>query len=340
MEKNSILVGRMFLYAVKIGVGSALSILIAEYLGLNFAASAGIITLLTISTTRTETLKLCFRRLSTFALAAVMMVVADFLPISDWLIFGLVLILLTFLLNLADLMATLSVNAVFLTHLMGIEKITLQDIFNELMLLLIGLAIAVCINHFQDLRGQQRYVDFCVASTERAFQEVFGQLSDYLQNSDSNNHVWDHVIDLERRLEDYLQVAFQYQENLLSGDNSYYVKYFEMRIQQCAVLHNLHYEIKKIRKMDMDAQLMVEFFDFARGHLTDFEEPTNQLQKLEGLIQEIQEVVPQSREDFIEKSRMYHILMDLEEFFMFQKRFVSAMAADGQAQFPVKIGLE
>ena len=54
------------LKVVKIAGGSLLAMLIAEGLGLNYAASAGVITLLSIHDTKRETIRLMARRMSAF----------------------------------------------------------------------------------------------------------------------------------------------------------------------------------------------------------------------------------------------------------------------------------
>mgnify|MGYP002571002307 CR=1 FL=1 len=65
-------VKRVLLQAIKIAVGSSVAIYLAHILGLEYEASAGSITLLTLVTTKWETVKLSFYRMATFALAVVL----------------------------------------------------------------------------------------------------------------------------------------------------------------------------------------------------------------------------------------------------------------------------
>ena len=60
---------KIFLQAAKIGFGSALAMYLAHLFGLEFASSAGSITLLTILTTKWETVKLSLFRILTFIAA-------------------------------------------------------------------------------------------------------------------------------------------------------------------------------------------------------------------------------------------------------------------------------
>ena len=61
---------RALLLAGKIAIGSSLAIYSAELLHLQFSSSAGIVTLLTLITTKKGTLKLSIARVITFFLAA------------------------------------------------------------------------------------------------------------------------------------------------------------------------------------------------------------------------------------------------------------------------------
>lgn len=58
---------KILMLAAKIAVGSSIAIYVAELLELQFSASAGIVTLLTLVTTKRGTIKLALARFVTFA---------------------------------------------------------------------------------------------------------------------------------------------------------------------------------------------------------------------------------------------------------------------------------
>ena len=66
---------RLLLKALKIAAGSGMAIIAAELLGLSYATSAGIITLLTVQDTRQDTIQLTVDRILSFLLC----VGADFM---------------------------------------------------------------------------------------------------------------------------------------------------------------------------------------------------------------------------------------------------------------------
>ena len=113
-------------------------------------------------------------------------------------------------------------------------------------------------------------------------------------------NVWDRIIAFEGRMHEFIKAAYDYQDNTFHSHPGYYIDYFEMRLAQLQVLHNLHYEIKKIRKMPKQA----------------LEEISEQMK---------QEELPKTREEFEGRALLYHILMDLEEFLVYKKRFVNGL---------------
>lgn len=59
---------KVLILSLKIGIGSCAALHLAEYMNLNYAISAGTITLLTLMTTKWETLHLSLWRIATFVL--------------------------------------------------------------------------------------------------------------------------------------------------------------------------------------------------------------------------------------------------------------------------------
>ena len=91
--------------------------------------------------------------------------------------------------------------------------------------------------------------------------------------------------------------------------------------------------MKKIRVFQSDSQIIAGFLDDIIDHLPKMDAPESQLAKLDQLILQIQEEnLPGSREEFLSKARLYHILMDLEEFLKFKQRFVAGLALPQELQ--------
>lgn len=326
MNEKKLKAGKIFLVSVKIGIGASLAIYIAERLQLQYYASAGIIALLSILTTKWGTLKLSLLRIITFiASVAACWIIFQYIE-GDWIGFGLVLFLMIGICEWLGLRSTVSVNAVIATHFLATQDFSREFILNEFMLVVIGIVIAFVLNLFQGNVGHRKAIINHMRYTEQKLQENLEQLACYLSGESVEGSIWKDIIALEKKLRNFTEEAYEYQNNTWHFHPSYYIDYFEMRTKQYNILHNLHYEIKKIRTMPLQAAIVADYIRYLKQYVTEMNDPKEQLERLHQTIEDIKkEHFPQTWEEFEGKAKMYHILMDLEEFMIFKKRFVESL---------------
>ncbi len=134
--------------ALKIAGGGVAAILLAEALGLQNAASAGIITLLTVQNTRRETVMSSVRRFAGFGIMTLLSLpIYHFCGTAPW-SFGIVLLLLLLLCYAFRMDDATPINAVMATHYMFAGGVSIGMVGNEILLLVIGSGIGVCLNWF------------------------------------------------------------------------------------------------------------------------------------------------------------------------------------------------
>ena len=107
---------KILILSLKIALGSSAAMLIAQTLQLQNAASAGIIALLTIVTTKWETVKLSIARIITFLIAVVLSLLLFSNSASQWEIYGIYIFFLVIISEMLGFKSTISVNAVIGTH--------------------------------------------------------------------------------------------------------------------------------------------------------------------------------------------------------------------------------
>ncbi len=139
---------KIFLRSLKIAVGSSLAIFVAQLLELQNAASAGIITLITIVTTRWETVQLSYRRVITFFLSAVLACTIFQAVPWAWVDYGIYIFLMAAACQLLKWETTVSLNAVIGTHFLVSQDFSISFLLNELCLVLIGILFAIMLNFF------------------------------------------------------------------------------------------------------------------------------------------------------------------------------------------------
>lgn len=138
----------VFLRSLKIAVGSSLAIYVAQLLELQNATSAGIITLITIVTTRWETVQLSYRRVLTFFLSALFACTIFQVVPWAWVDYGIYIFLMAVVCQLLRWETTVSLNAVIGTHFLVSQNFSISFILNELCLVLIGILFAIMLNFF------------------------------------------------------------------------------------------------------------------------------------------------------------------------------------------------
>lgn len=323
MNYSASSIRKLFLQASKIAVGSCAAIYIASAFHLEYWASAGSITLLTLVTTKWETMKLSVYRLITFAVAALLSIFIFSHLSSEWISYGIYVFLIVIICDVFGWRATVSVNAVIGTHFLMEKEFGYEFILNELMLVVIGISIAIILNLFQGNRVHKKEIIQNMRDTEKQLQMILGELSAYLFYTEMQRNVWDDIRTLEQQLQEYIREAYEYQDNTFHSHPQYYIDYFEMRMKQCNVLHNLHYEMKKIRRMPKQSKVIADYILYMMDYVVETNFPAKQIEELERIFEAMKkEPLPADREEFESRAMLYHILMDLEEFLIFKKRFV------------------
>ena len=120
-----------------------------------------------------------------------------------------------------------------------------------------------------------------------------------------------------------MEDAYEYEGNTYSEGAAYYARYFEMRLNQCRILNNLQNEMRKIKTMPRQAEVVVEYIRYMNQYVAELNEPELQLERLDEIFQQMEEEpLPTSRTEFESRAVLYHILMDLEEFLLEKQQFL------------------
>ena len=319
------------LLAVKIAFGCGIAIYIAEALQLEYAVSAGTVTLLSLLGTKWETVKFSFVRLGTFFLTAMLIFLIMPRMHSEWIAYGIIIFLLVFLTNMMGWRATLSVNAIITAHYMTRQDFSLTFLFNEFMMVFIGVLIAIVLNLFHLNRSQKKDLMEGICYVENAMQADLREVAEYLmgaQMKEQMDHsVWEDITMLEEKLRELMEEAREFQDNTFESHHDYYLDYFEMRLDQCRMLDSLHYEMRKMRSMPKQARVTADYIRYLADYVVEKNVPKKQMERLNEIFAEMEkEELPVNREEFKSRALLYHILMDLEEFLKYKQAFVEGLS--------------
>lgn len=314
---------KMLLLSFKIGIGTCAAIYIAQLMNLEYPVSIGTVTLLTLMETKWETLKLSVSRLVTLFMTLVLSWLIFWhvhsVPVSYGMVLGIVVLLAEYF----GWRSTVSVNALVVSHLIMIDDFSIEAIRNEFWLVMIGIIIAIILNLFNLNPTHKRQIIANMRYTEKQLRMIMEELAAYLSGKEMSQSVWEEICDLEKRIQAFGRDAEEYQENTFQSHPEYYIKYFEMRYEQCRILNNLHYEMQKIRNMPKQAEVVAEFLQYLREYVTETNIPDQQIEKLKAIFADMKkEELPESMEAFESRAMLFHILMDIEDFLLCNAKFV------------------
>ncbi len=320
---------------IKIAAGTSLSILIAEFFGLAYSASAGIITLLSIQDTKKETITVALKRILGFVIAVIiaflLFTTLGYYPITFG-VFVLVFVFVSYTLKIAE---GISMCAVLTTHFLIEKNMKTDFILNEFLILFIGIIVGILLNLFMPkslnkIKAQMNQV-------EEKIKRILLKLADSILAQEYQNQEEHHkdntyietydvtydLTELNDLLEAGLSSAYENMNNTLLVDTRYYIQYFTMRKNQHETLIHMKERINRLSLIPKQAKPIYEFVKKISSQLHEYNNAKTLLTELEEMLQNFKEEPnPKTREEFENRAVLLLFLYDVENFLIIKKNFV------------------
>lgn len=324
-NKGGILVMQSIVYrTIKITTGVIISILIAQWLKLDFALSSGVITLLSMLDIKRQSIGIAFKRTYTAILGLVL--AAILFALFNFSIWSFVLFLLIYIPILLKLNASvgLVVNTVLVTHLFGLSQITAQGLLNEVLLMFIGISIALIFN--LHMPSTENDIIKLQRELEEQMRSFLRTMSFNLKNNcEINGH---HVTlqDLKVTIDAGRDKAIAFINSYYLKENSYYLSYFDMRSLQYERLKYMQEHCNTVFITQSEAAVLSDFTLNLAGVIHEYNTGgllMKDLEELRAYFKNSQ--LPKTREEFENRATLYQYLNDLEEFLLIKIRFVESL---------------
>lgn len=338
---------------VKIAGGTLLSILLAEQLGLNYAASAGVITLLSIHDTKRETFRVMGKRMAAFLMALLLAPVCFY-----WLGYrpaavGLFLLLFTPACTFLRMQEGISVSTVLLTHFLSEGSMSWGNIVNEILLLLVGVGVGMVMNLY--IPGRKRLIRLEQHRIEEQFRLLLANMAGILdsgtgaavrgpdravsglERAETDRGTVSGAADfpeyqdgfavLEEMLEQGERDAYRDMENRLLNDTRYYLSYMALRKSQLMVLRRIQFHLGWSRSFPVQASDISALFASVSRSFHEYNNAEGLLDELEQVkMQMRQQPLPVTREEFEARAVLFQILLELEQFLIMKREFVKGLS--------------
>jgi uncharacterized membrane protein YgaE (UPF0421/DUF939 family) len=305
---------------IKTGIGAMISMAIAMELGLKYATAAGIITILSIQNTKRQSFQLAYQRMGACIIALMLSTIIFKLAGFNPLTFGVYLLVFIPLATRLKVNEGIVVSSVLVTHLLIEKKADIALLSNELALMIIGVVIALVLNLYmpsieKKIKEDQEFIEDSIRSILRLMSEALKEQA----VSINENAIFKN---LEYRLLNGQARAYKNLNNTLFSDNSYYVKYMDMRLQQLETLKSMRAHFNKFYMTYKQTLMISEFTKKVAGSIHEDNSAEGLLKGLNELKNEFSNMeLPKTRDEFENRAMLYQFLNDMERFLMIKNEF-------------------
>lgn len=335
-----------YIKVMKIAAGSAAAILIANALGLQYAVSAGVITLLSLQDTKRATLFVAMLRAVAFILAAIIAFSAFSLLSYNAIAYGVFLLIFVGISYYFKLHDAIAMNAVLATHYLLEKNMSFAMIANEALLLLIGAGIGIILNLYipsnvKLIRNKQHIIeqDLKEILATLAAKLAAGDLADSDEAAGLNMHIRKDcdgscLQALKEHINIGLEQAYTNMNNALFSETRYYIEYMEMRKQQYKILAGAFEKTAKLTMVTPQAHEVATFIMEIVNTLAETENAKGLLTSEDRLLAKFKESsLPASREEFENRAVLYLILMDIRLFLKLKEDFADSLTKEQKEKY-------
>lgn len=313
--------------AFKIALAAVLSILTANLLGLQYAVTAGIITVLSIQNTKRETLKTARNRGLAFLCALILAFLCYSLLGFCVGAFIVYLFFFALLCLSAGWGEAIAMDSVLISHFLTERNFGAEMLVNELLLFIIGTFFGILIN--LHLRKKEGEFDRLSRHVDEEIKGIVHRMSENLRREDKTGYHSDCFIRLEDKIRLAKECALRNWNNTLWSQTSYELDYIRMRENQSRVLRNIYDSIVQIRMLPAQTMQVADFFEEIEAQYHRDNDVEKLLESLGKMFADMKlEKLPDSREEFEARALLFYTLMQLEEFLRLKNRFVVKYKGD------------
>lgn len=304
---------------LKTALGTAISIIIAQYLGFENFVSAGILTILCIQVTKKRSLQASWHRFLACIIAMVFSSVFFEGIMYHPAVIG--LLLLFFIPTVVMFKAHEGVvsSSVIILHIFSAGKVTGGLLLNELGIITVGIGVALIMNLYMPsvdnkLKEYQREI-------EAQFKKIFREIANYLKNHDSD---WDgrELTVTAGLIEKAKTLALQDVENHFLRDENLYYQYFKIREKQFEIIERVLPSVTSIPQHVEQAPIVAEFIETLSKGIHPGNTVLFYLEKLMRMKAEFENMeLPKTREEFESRAALLHFINEMEQFLLLKRSF-------------------
>ncbi|WP_282926030.1 aromatic acid exporter family protein [Helcococcus kunzii] len=304
---------------LQIAIAFLFSILLANFLDLQNYVTAGIITILSIQDTKKKTLEIAYRRFLGYVIMLALVYLVFNIMGYSILSFGFFVLIFALINSRLDISIGLAPNVVMASHFFLKGHMELSFIWNETLVYLIGLLMAIIVNLLIPMTNKDNNRGMLDDKIKNLLMYISNILNEkHLEDENKSEYIEyisKEISDTNRFFSVYENEIINRLENDLFNNDFYDLEYLNLRRKQYNILIKIFELSKNIDRNLVHTQKISEFIE--EIYLGYYEKNTaiSLIEKADTLLIFFKNLsLPKTREEFENRANLYIILEDLIQF--------------------------
>lgn len=306
---------------IKTAIGTFISIYLADIFGIQFGATAGIVTIISIQATKKESFVIAFERFLASLIGLFIAVISFQIFGYSPLTFGLFILIFMPLCLKFKLFQGFLCTVVLATHILSLKEVSFPIVMNEVYILFLGIGVALILNMYmpnmgKELEIKRKNIDILMKTLINYFGDVLITGSVFIDE--------DKIFkELKKELDEAREIAFQEYNNDLFDSSRQNIDFVQMKRNQYKILLRMRKHFYRFYLSSAHTPIISEF----AGKVSDAIGVDQLYQGVLVELERIREVfkkmpLPQSRVEFESRATLFQFLNDIEEFLEMKKDYM------------------
>ena len=310
--------------AFKMAISATIALIIGNILGLQYATVGAVIAILSIQDTRKKALIISYKRIVACSMGILLSVILYSLLGNRALIFGLFFIILIPLTSRLKVQEGMVPSVVLSTHFLVANNITIALIFNEILLMIIGIGVAAIANIFMPsledkFKDDKEWI-------EEHYRIIISKMAKSLITHTVDIDEQKLINEVEKRLYESKETAYKIVNNHFFKSSSYYTDYINMRINQFDTIKRMRLHFQRFNIPVEQMIVMADFTLCVAENIREMNDCKSLLRDLDILRSEFKKMeLPKTRDEFESRAQLLQFLNDMEEFLLIKRNFFTTM---------------
>lgn len=314
---------------IKTAFGTFLAIYLAQIMGISYGVTAGIVTIISIQTTKKESVKIAVERfiasLIGLFIAAIFFYFFGYTPF----VFGLFILIFMPVCLRFNLFQGFLVTVVLATHILTEKNLSLKILSNEILILVLGALIAIILNlYMPDVTKKIKYTQ---ENVDNLMKKILSYMSDELITGAIFIDEDKIFKELRKELDTGRDLAYKDYNNALFYGSRYEIEVFNMKRAQYKILVRMRRHFYKFFISSEHTFIISEFTRKVGSSIGVDKLYLEALAELETLREKFKNMpLPKSRVEFESRAVLLQFFNDIEEFLEVKKDFMKKYTLDGE----------